>query len=188
VSVKRTHLSPSGIGRAAHRKCRFRIRPRPARLLDTYRAGVDVAPVEGSIPAWIAPTIAISLVIIAASMLTVGAVTLLIGLGLRNKSRAVSAQLSAFTADAKIVASRLRHEVDSYADLSTEARLKLQRAVDAVETRLQHLDTLAEVFQEELDETALSAASFMRTVRNSGKLFGVARRALRRKKRAEGED
>ncbi len=140
------------------------------------------------VPGWIAPTIAISLVIIAASMLTVGAVALAIGFGLRKKIRAVSAQLSAFTADAKVVAARLRHEVDGYTDLSTEARLKLQRAVDAVEARLQHLDALAEVFQEELDETALSAASFMRTVRNSGQLFGVARRALRRKKRAEGED
>jgi hypothetical protein len=138
------------------------------------------------IPAWVGPTIALSLVVIAASMLTVAAATLAIGFGLRKKSRAVSAQLSAFTADAKVVAARLRHEVDGYADLSTEARLKLQRAVDAVEARLQHLDALAEVFQEELDETALSAASFMRTVRNSGKLFGVARRALRHKRRAEG--
>jgi hypothetical protein len=141
-----------------------------------------------AIPAWIAPTIAVSLVIIAASLLTVGGVALAIGLGLRKKSRAVSAQLSALTSDAKIVAARLRHEVDSYADLSTETRLKLKRAVDAVETRLQHLDALAEVLQEEMDETALGAASLMRTVRNSGKVLGAARRALRRKHTAKGSD
>lgn len=140
----------------------------------------------GSIPAWIAPTIAISLVIIAASLLTVGGVALAIGFGLRKRSRALTAQLTTLTSDAKTVAGRLRHELDSYADLSTEARLKLKRAVDAVETRLQDLDALAEVLQEEVEETALSAASLMRTVRNSGKVLGAARRALRRKRPAEG--
>lgn len=134
-----------------------------------------------SIPAWVAPTIAISLVIIAASMLTVGAVALVIGFGLRKRTREVSAQLSALTSDAKVVAARLRHEIDGFADLSTEARAKLKGAMSAVETRLQDLDALAEVVQEEVQETALSAASLLRTVRRSGRVLSAARRAMRRR-------
>jgi Tfp pilus assembly protein FimT len=139
-----------------------------------------------SIPAWVAPTIAISLVIIAASLLAVGAVALFIGFGLRKRTREVSARLSALTADAKTVAARLRHEIDGYADLSTEARAKLKRGMTAVETRLQDLDALAEVVQEEVQETALSAASLLRTVRRSGRVLGAARRAVRRRPPSEG--
>ena len=140
----------------------------------------------GSIPAWFAPTVAIALVIIAASMLTVGAVAVLIGLGLRKRARDLSTQLSALTSDTKIVAARLRHEIDGFADLSTEARAKLKSAMSAVEVRLQDLDALAEVVQEEVQETALSAASLLRTVRRSGKVLGAARRAMRHKPPAEG--
>jgi hypothetical protein len=134
-----------------------------------------------SIPAWIAPTIAVSLVIIAASMLTVGAVALFVGLGLKRRTREVSAQLSALTGDAKVVAARLRHEIDGFTDISTEARGKLKGAMTAVEIRLQDLDALAEVVQEEVQETALSAASLLRTVRRSGRVLGAARRAVRRR-------
>jgi len=140
----------------------------------------------GTIPAWVAPTIAISLVIIAAGMLTVGAVALFIGLGLRRRSRELSAQIGVLTGDAKVLAARLKHEIDGYADLSTEARVKLKGAIGAVETRLQDLDALAEVVQEEVQETALSAASLLRTVRRSGKIFGAARRAVSRRPPAEG--
>ena len=139
-----------------------------------------------SIPAWVAPTIALSLVVIAASMLTVGAIALVIGFGLRKRTREVSVQLSALTSDAKTVAARLRHEIDGFADISTEARAKLKRGMSAMETRLQDLDALAEVVQEEVQETALSAASLLRTVRRSGMVLGAARRAMRRRPPAEG--
>ncbi len=140
----------------------------------------------GSIPAWVAPTIAISLVIIAASLLAVGGVALAIGLGLRRRSRELSTQLSALTSDAKTVAGRLRHEIDGFADISTEARVKLKRAMSAVEGRLEDLDALAEVVQEEVQETAISAASLLRTVRRSGSVLGAAKRALRHRHSADG--
>ena len=116
-----------------------------------------------------------------------GGVALAIGIGLRRKSRALTAQLTALTADAKSVAARLKHEIEGYADLSVEARGKLRGAIEAVEVRLQDLDALAEVVQDEVEETALSAATLLRTVRRSGKVLGAARRALtRRKKSADG--
>jgi hypothetical protein len=133
-------------------------------------------------PAWIGPTIAISLVVIAASFLVMGAVALALGLGLWRISREARAKLAALTADAKSATARLKDELDGYADLATETRLKLKRGVDTVEGRLQDLDALVEVLQEEAEETALDVAALVRTVRRSGGLLGAARQAMRRRR------
>jgi hypothetical protein len=137
-----------------------------------------------TIPAWVAPTIAIAMVVIAACLLAMGAVAVAIGLGLRSRSRAFSAQLTTLTTDARVLLARLKHEVEAYVDLSGEARTKLKGAMSAVETRLEDLDALADVLQEEVQESALSAASLLRTVRRSGSLLGVARRAIKRRRSA----
>jgi len=137
------------------------------------------------IPAWVAPTIAISLGVIAVSLVALITVAAAMALGIRGKGRALTAQLTALTADAKAVSTRLRTEIESYADLSTDARTKLRGAMDTVERRLKDLDALAEVLQEEVEEAALSAATLLRTVRSSGKVFGAARRALKRRRAAE---
>ena len=135
-----------------------------------------------AIPGWIAPTVAIALVVIAASLLAMGAVAIAVGLGLRARSRAIGAQLAVVTSDARTVLGRLKTEVESYVDLSGEARAKLRSAMTAVETRLDDLDTLADVVQQEVEETALSAASLLRTVRRSGSVLGAARAAIRRRR------
>jgi hypothetical protein len=131
---------------------------------------------------WVAPTIAVSLVIIAASFLVMGGVALVLGIGILRISREARAKLAALTADARTATARLRGELDGYADLATETRLKLRRGVDAVEGRLQDLDALVEVLQEEAEETALDVAAMVRTVRRSGRVLGAARKALKRRR------
>ena len=155
-----------------------------ARLLDTSGARADVAAAMSPMPAWVAPTAAIALVVIAVSLLVMGAVAAAVGIGLRSRSRAIGAQLTAVTTDARSVLGRLRLEVESYVDLSGEARAKLKGAMAAVETRLEDLDTLADVLQEEVEQTALSAASMLRTVRRSGSILGAARRVMTRRRRS----
>ncbi|HXY68497.1 MAG TPA: hypothetical protein VEH62_03545 [Gemmatimonadales bacterium] len=140
-----------------------------------------------TIPVWIAPTIAIALAVMAACLLAMGAVTVAIGLGLRARSRALTAQLANLTADARAVADRLKIEIEGYVDLSGETRARLKGALDSVQTRLEDLDALADVMQEEIEETALGAASLLRTVRRSGAVLGAARRAVRRRPPAERE-
>lgn len=137
------------------------------------------------IPAWVAPTIAISLAVIAVGLVALIAVAMGMALGIRGKGRALTAQVTALTADARAISGRLRGEIESYADLSTDARAKLKGAMDTVETRLRDLDALAEVLQDEVEETALSVATVLRTVRRSGKVLGAARRAIRRRRPAE---
>jgi hypothetical protein len=140
-----------------------------------------------TIPAWIAPTIAISLLVIAACLLTVARVAVAIGLGLRRRSREFSSRLSTLTTDAQTLLDQLMFEVEGYVELSSEARAKLKGAMTAVETRLEDLDALADVLQEEVQESALSAASMMRTVRRSGSLLGLARRAFKRRRSSRRE-
>lgn len=134
-------------------------------------------------PPWVGPTVALSLVVIATSMLVLGGVVLAIGLGLRKARRDIGAKLALFTADAKAATTRLRTEVEGFADLSGETRVKLRRAVAKVEDRLSDLDALVEVLQEEAEETALDVAALVRTARHPLSVFGVARAALRARRR-----
>ena len=136
-------------------------------------------------PAWVGPTVAISLVIIAASFLVMGTVAALIGLGLKKESSKVKRQLAVVSADAKAVLQRLKREVEGFADLSAEARGRLRGAMDTVDGRLKDLDALVEVLQEEAEETALHVASMVRTVRRSGGILGAARRAMSRRRRGD---
>jgi hypothetical protein len=121
-------------------------------------------------PTWVSPTVAIALVVIAASLLVVAGVTLAIFLDVRRAKRALGAQLAAFSGDAK-------------AATSAQTRGKLQRAVRKVEERLLDVDALVEVLQEEAEETALDVAALVRTVRHPVSIFGVARAALRLRRR-----
>lgn len=132
-------------------------------------------------PAWIGPTVAISLVIIAASFLVMGGVALFIGLGIRRKVKEVKQSLQKYNGELQQVTSRLRREVENYADLSAETRGRLKGAIDTVDGRLRDMDALIEVLQAEAEETALDAAAFMRTVRNSSKILGAARGLARRR-------
>jgi len=152
--------------------------PRP-RLLDTHPAPSSFLPM----PTWVGPLAAISLAVIATSLLVMGGVVLAIGLGLRRARKQIGARLAGFTADARAATSRLRTEVEGYADLSGEARTKLQAAVRKVEERLTDLDALVEVLQEEAEETALDVAAFVRTARRPAALFGAARSAFRVRRR-----
>jgi hypothetical protein len=136
------------------------------------------------IPPWVGPTIAISLVVIAASFLVIGGITVATAVIVRKRSRRAAAQLAALSADAKVVTGRLRTELEAYADLSSEARGKLRGAVDALDGRLRDLDALAEVLQEELSETALDVAAFLRTVRRGGAVLGAARGMMKRRRRS----
>jgi hypothetical protein len=133
-------------------------------------------------PAWVGPTIALALVVIAASFLVMGGVALALGLAVRRHSRAARAQLAAFAGEARQVTGRLRHELEGYADLSAQTRGKLQAAVASVEQRLRDIDALVEVLHEEAEATALDVAALVRTVRRSGAILGAARRSLRRRR------
>ncbi len=134
-------------------------------------------------PSWVGPVAAISLAVIATSLVVMGGVAIAIGLGLRRAKREIGARLAGFTSDARATTARIRAEVEGFADLSGDTRRKLQSAVLKVEERLTDLDALVEVLQEEAEETALDVAALVRTARRPAALFGAARAAFRVRRR-----
>lgn len=136
-------------------------------------------------PTWVGPTVAIALVVIAASFLVMGGVALAIGLGLRRQKRGLEAAITRFAGDAQAITAKLRGELEGYVAISADARGRLKGAVNRVDSRLSDLDALVEVLQEEAEETALDVASFVRTIRRTGGILGAARRKLRRRRTAD---
>ena len=66
---------------------------------------------------------------------------------------------------------------------SRDVRHRIVKAADAAEERLTSLDALAEVMQEELEETAIDAAATMRDVRRGLSVWRWSRKLLKGKKR-----
>ena len=135
-------------------------------------------------PGWVGPTVAISLVIIALSFLTIAGGALFMVLFVKGQVTKLKTELSKFRDEALITTRKVKGEVDGFVELSGEARAKVKGAIESVETRLQDLDALVEVLQEEVEETALDVAAFVRTTRRAGGVLGAAKRMMLRRRSA----
>lgn len=135
-------------------------------------------------PAWIGPTMAISLVIIALSFLAIAGGALYTLRFAKQQVETLKVQLGKFNDEARVVTHKLKGEIEGFTDISTEAREKLRGAIDSVEVRLKDLDALVEVLQEEAEETALDVAAFVRTARRAGGVLGTARKMMQRRRRS----
>jgi hypothetical protein len=69
---------------------------------------------------------------------------------------------------------------------SRDIRLRIVKAAEAAEDRLADLDALAEVVQEEVEDTALDAVATLRNVRRGIHGFRWARRLLARRRGRSG--
>ena len=135
------------------------------------------------LPSWVGVVSAISLAIIAlATLVTAGAVTVA-ALGVQTAVRALKGFAGPAIADVRQLIGSIRTEADALVGTSRDVRQRIVRAVDAAEERLTSLDALAEVVQEELEETALDAAATMRNVRRGLSVWRWSRKLLKGKKR-----
>ena len=142
--------------------------------------------------AWVGPTMAISLVLIALSFIVIAAVGVIVGreaaqaldkLGnevseLREELQPTLQSVRAMADEGKHLAAKLTDEAQEIIRTSSEIRHDVQRGVDRVRERLEDLDALAEVMQEELEDTALEVASRVRSVRTGAGIIGRIRRLL----------
>ena len=85
--------------------------------------------------------------------------------------------------DATAVVTTVKTEVDGLADTSKGIRKRAERAATSIEDRLRDIETLVDVVQEEVEDTALDVAAALRTTRRGGKLFKRMKRALLRRGR-----
>lgn len=143
-------------------------------------------------PAWVGPTMAISLAVIALSVLGMAIVvgrSVLTLVAHRKRIAAVFDTLQEDAQQALVAARRLteqaqdlmvlvRHEAGAFAETSRRVRRKVVRGVDRVEERLADLETLYDVVHDEVEDTALDVAAALRSARQGNGMIGRVRRLL----------
>ena len=141
-------------------------------------------------PAWIGPTVAISLVVIALAFAAIGvAVTLLARTAIRELRELREEVAPAISAVRRItdagadLSGDIKQEVQEYLATSRAVRRDLERGVYEVKSRLADLDALYEVVHEEVEDTALDVAARVRAVRNGAGMVSRIRRWLVRGRR-----
>ena len=135
------------------------------------------------LPTWVGVVSAISLTIIALAALLGGIAIIVAALDVRWALKALKAAAGPAIADVRQLISSIRTEADALVGASRDVRQRIVRAADAAEERLTALDSLAEVMQEELEETAIDAAATMRDVRRGLSVWRFGRKLLKSKKR-----
>ncbi len=143
-------------------------------------------------PAWVGPTVAISLALIALSILGICAALAVAALRLASEIKKVTgvvAGLQDDTGQALKAVRRLteqaqdlmvvvRNEAGAFAQTSRRVRRKLVRGVDRVEERLTDLETLYDLVHGEVEDAALDVAATLRSVRRGNGMLGRVRRML----------
>ena len=148
--------------------------------------------VQAAVPAWVGPTMAISLAVIALAVLGAAIAVGVAALRVAAQVRRVSTLLDGMQDDLRqsLTAVRrlteqgqdlvvlLRHEAGAFAHAGRRVRRKLVRGVDRMESRLADLETLYDVVHEEVEDTALDVAAALRSVRAGNGVLGRVRRLL----------
>jgi methyl-accepting chemotaxis protein len=135
------------------------------------------------LPTWVGVVTAISLMIIALAVLVGGVAIVVAALDVRWALKALKGAAGPAIADVRQLIGSIKTEADALVGASRDVRQRIVRAADAAEERLTDLDSLAEVMQEELEETAIDAAATMRDVRRGLSVWRFGRKLLKRKKR-----
>jgi hypothetical protein len=143
-------------------------------------------------PAWVGPTMAISLAVIALSVLGTAIVLGTSVLRLTAQRKKIAALVDSLQEDAQqtLTAARrlteqaqdlmvlVRHEAGAFAETGRRVRRKVVRGIDRVEERLADLETLYDVVHDEVEDTALDVAAALRSARQGNGMIGRVRRLL----------
>jgi uncharacterized protein YoxC len=146
----------------------------------------------GASPDWVGPTMAISLAVIALAFLTIAGGVLFAVLKLSGQVRKIATIVDGLqddvartlktvrrlTEQAQDVMVLVRHEAGAFSESARRVRRKVVRAVDRVEMKLQELETLYDVVQDEVEGAALDVAAALRSVRRGNGMLGRVRRIL----------
>ena len=135
------------------------------------------------LPTWVGVVSALSLAIIALAALVAMVAVIAAALGVRAAVKAIKNLAGPAITDVRQLIGSIKIEADALVGTSRDVRHRIIRAADAAEERLTDLDSLAEVMQGELEETALDAAATMRDVRRGLSVWRWGRKLLKGKKR-----
>ncbi len=141
---------------------------------------------------WQATVVAVSLALIAVVVLTAGVVWLRLVIdlkriaislqrlfdGLDRDARPALESARAVADDARKMMETVRDEVVGFTKTSKEIRAGLESTIRATESRLSDLESLLDVVQYEVEETALDLAAALRTTRRGSTVFRTMKRAF----------
>lgn len=143
-------------------------------------------------PSWVGPTMAISLAVIAVSILGLAIALAVAALRLAAEARRLSGAAAGLQDDARRTLGSvrrlatqgedlvvvLRHEAGAFAQTGRRVRRKMVRGIDRLESKLTDLETLYDVLHEEVEDTALDMAAVLRSARTGNGMLGRVRRLL----------
>jgi len=151
--------------------------------------------VQETIPAlagWVGPTIAISLVVIALAFAAIAGAFLLAGKGLADAlERAILSidrlqgdlvpaikSLGAMAEDGRELAQSIKLEVGEITATSQRLRERIEIGSERLAERLENLEAVYDVVEEEVTEAALDLTATIKTIRSGAGWFGRFRRLL----------
>jgi len=143
-------------------------------------------------PTWVGPTMAISLAVIALSILCAGVAVGIVVLRLSGQVKKMGAVVEGLQDDVTegVTSIRrlieqgqdlmvlVRHEAGAFAQTSRRLRRKVIKGVDRVEGKLSDLETLYDLVHDEVEDTALDVAAALRSARRGNGMLGRVRRLL----------
>jgi hypothetical protein len=148
---------------------------------------------------WVGPTIALSLVVIALAFAAIALAFLVVGKGVAQALERATESLNrlhtelvpALTSlgqmaeDGRALADAVRIEVTEFTGTSRRLRERVEAGSERLAERLDNLEALYEVVEEEITEAALDLTATIRTIRTGAGWFGRIRRLLggRRRRR-----
>lgn len=151
---------------------------------------------------WIGPTVAISLLVIAACVAAMTYVMFRVAreaeagaeasrrvlAELRERIEPLVDSLTTLSETGSETLDIARHEITEFATTTRMVRSEVEHAVRTARRRLADFDALVEVMQEEVEETALDLAVAMQTVRASTGMLSRVRRLVGRRRDDDEED
>lgn len=134
-------------------------------------------------PPWAIVVGALSLAVIALSALAVAVSAIASALAVREFLRMMRLVAGPAVDDVRMLVGNIRREADALVGTSRDVRLKIVKAVDAAETRLEDLHALVDVVQHEVENTALDAAATLRGVRRGLSVWRWGKKLIRGRRR-----
>ena len=140
---------------------------------------LQAEPMVTTMPAWVGPTMAISLAVIAIAVLALTLGVALLAMRVMGEIderkklfadvagdvQATLESIRTFVADGERIVSLVRDEAGAFARTSRRLRREVNRGIDRVERRMVDLATLYDVVHAEVEDTALDVAAGLRRFR-----------------------
>jgi hypothetical protein len=134
-------------------------------------------------PVWIGVVMALSLLFIALATIAVAVAGIFAARAARSLLRKVETLAGPALDDVRLLVGTIKTEADALVGTSRDIRRRIVRAVDAADEKLSELQALADVVQEEVEDTVVDAAVAARRLRTGFSLLQWGRKALRKRRK-----